>query len=170
MIKNRLAAVLSAVAAIGLVSLAGGQNGTVPMRPPMGQGAPVADSSDAIAKKIIDAKVPVFIDFWAVWCGPCRMLMPTIKKLEDEYGGKVLFLKVNVDYNPRMASYFQVQGIPAIFIVKDRSVIRQLVGYRPESDFRSALDEVLAMPKAKDSTKAGNGSGGKTPPKSGSTL
>jgi thioredoxin 1 len=168
--KKRLAAVFAAVAAIGLVSLSGGQNGGGPMRQAMGRGASVEDSSDAIAKKIIDAKVPVFIDFWAVWCGPCRMLMPTIKKLEEEYGGKVLFLRVNVDYNPRIASYFQVQGIPAIFIVKDRSVVQQLVGFRPESDFRTALDAVLAMPPAKDSAKAGTGAKGKTSPKSGSNL
>ncbi len=140
---------VSVILAVGLFTLAGGQAG-----PLAGLGAGVADSSDAIAQKIIDAKKPVLIDFWAIWCGPCRMLNPTLRKLEEEYKGRVLFLKVNVDYNPRISSYFQVQGIPAVFLVKDRSVVQQFVGLQPEENYRTALDQVLAMPPAKDSAKA----------------
>ena len=147
--KKSATLLVSAILAVGVLTLAGGQGG-----PLAGLGAGVADSSDAIAQKIIDAKKPVLIDFWAIWCGPCRMLNPTLRKLEEEYKGRVLFLKVNVDYNPRISSYFQVQGIPAVFLVKDRSKVQQFVGLQPEENYRTALDLVLAMPPAKDSAKA----------------
>jgi len=147
--KKTATLLVASILAVGLLTHVGGQWG-----PMTRLGSGVADSSDAIAKKIIDSKIPVFIDFWAIWCGPCRMLNPTIKELEDEYKSRVLFLKVNVDYNPRISSYFQVQGIPAVFILNDRTVVQQMVGLRPEADYRTALNEVLALPSAKDSTKS----------------
>ncbi|MGA3051970.1 MAG: thioredoxin domain-containing protein [Chitinispirillaceae bacterium] len=147
--KKTVMLFVSTILAVGLLTIAGGQWG-----PMTRLGGEVADSSEAIAQKIIDSKTPVFIDFWAIWCGPCRMLNPTIRKLEDEYKSRVLFLKVNVDYNPRISSYFQVQGIPAVFILNDRTVVQQMVGLRPEADYRTALNAVLSLPSAKDSTKS----------------
>ncbi len=105
-----------------------------------------ADSSQQIADRIIQSKIPVLVDFWAAWCVPCRMLNPTLAKLEKTYRGRVMFLKVNIDYNRRIAAYFGIQGIPAVFVIRDKAVQRALVGVRPEADYRKAIDEVLAMP------------------------
>lgn len=119
----------------------------------------VADSSQQIADRIIKSKIPVCVDFWAAWCAPCRILNPTLEKLEKKYHGKVLFLKVNADYNRQIAAYFRIQGIPAVFVIRDKAVQRALVGVRPEADYRKALDEVLAMrppagPQQKQDTTA----------------
>jgi thioredoxin len=110
---------------------------------------PVPDSSQQIADRIVKAGVPVVADFWAAWCAPCRMINPILAKLDKDYRGRVMFLKVNVDYNPQIAAYFGIQGIPAVFVIKDKAVQRALVGMHPEADYRRAIDEVLAMSSAK---------------------
>jgi thioredoxin 1 len=103
----------------------------------------VVDSSQQIAEKIVNSKVPVLVDFWAVWCGPCRMLNPTIKELEKEFGKKVLFMKVNVDIHRGIAEYFSVNAIPAVFIIKDKAVVKMLPGLQPKQMYVDALNEVL---------------------------
>ena len=105
--------------------------------------APV-DSSQQIADKIVNSTIPVLIDFWAVWCGPCRILNPIIKELEKEYDGKALFVKVNVDIHRGIASYFGIQAIPSIFIVNNRTVVKALPGLQPKEAYISALNEVIA--------------------------
>lgn len=105
----------------------------------------VPDSSQHIADRIVKSKIPVVVDFWAAWCAPCRMLNPVIAKLEKRYKGRVMFMKVNVDYNRQLAAYLGVQGIPAVFIVKDKAVRRMLVGVQTETAYLTAIEEVLAM-------------------------
>jgi thioredoxin 1 len=105
------------------------------------------DSSQQIANKIVSSKKPVLVDFWAIWCAPCRMLDPTIKKLEKEYKGKVSFIKVDVDRHRQIAAYFRVQGIPAVYIIKDRTVQKALTGFQPEEAYREALEAVITPPK-----------------------
>jgi len=108
----------------------------------------IPDSSQQFADRIVQSKLPVVVDFWAPWCGPCRMITPVIANLEKAYRGRVLFIKVNLDYNRMLAEYLGVQGIPAVFVIKDKAVQRMLVGVRPEADFRKAIEEVLAMTSA----------------------
>ncbi len=110
----------------------------------------VVDSSQQIADKIVNSKVPVLIDFWAAWCAPCRMLNPIISELEKEYKGKVLFMKVNVDIHKSIASYFGISGIPAVFIVNDKTVVKSLPGLQHKSAYKAALDEVLTSPPASE--------------------
>src|SRR5687767_615924 len=79
---------------------------------------------------------PVVIDLWAPWCGPCRTLTPILEAVIAETGGEVVLAKVNTDENPQVSEMFQVQGIPAVYAVKDRKVVSQFVGAQPESVVR----------------------------------
>jgi thioredoxin 1 len=108
----------------------------------------VPDSSQQIADRIIESTAPVVVDFWAPWCGPCRMINPILVKLEKAYAGRVMFMKVNVDYHRKISAYFGIQGIPAVYVIRDKEVKRALMGMRPEAEYKKAIEEVLAMKPA----------------------
>ncbi|HUW01451.1 MAG TPA: tetratricopeptide repeat protein [Acidimicrobiales bacterium] len=92
--------------------------------------------------------VPVVVDLWAPWCGPCVQLGPIIEKVVDDTEGAVVLVKVNVDENPQISQAFQVQGIPAVFALKDQKVVDTFVGARPEADVKAFVDGLL--PTAED--------------------
>ncbi len=100
--------------------------------------------------------VPVVIDLWAPWCGPCRTLGPIIEKVVEETGGAVELVKVNVDENPQVSAAFQVQSIPAVFAVRDRKVVDAFVGALPEAKVREFVDKLVddAGPSAADALAA----------------
>jgi thioredoxin 1 len=104
---------------------------------------PPEDSSQAIADRIVQSEIPVLVDFWAAWCGPCRILNPIIAELEETYKDKVLFIKVNVDIHRALSSYFGVSSIPAVFIIHKKSVVQALPGVQPKENYIKALDTVL---------------------------
>lgn len=84
--------------------------------------------TDANFDQIIQGKQPVLVDFWAPWCGPCRMVAPAVEQLAREFGGRAVVGKLNVDENPRTAQQYQIMGIPALYIFKRGQVVEQMVG------------------------------------------
>ena len=93
--------------------------------------------------QIIKSEKPALVDFYADWCGPCRMLAPTISKLADEYSGKAIVAKINVDKFGELSSKYKVRGIPCVILFKDGKEVDRIVGMRPEKDYKAALDKAL---------------------------
>ena len=95
-------------------------------------------------QEVTSSNVPVMLDFWAEWCGPCKMIAPSLNELADEYKGRVKIGKVNVDENQSLAVKFHISGIPAVFMMKGGEVIDQLVGARSKKDFKAMIDRAIA--------------------------
>jgi putative thioredoxin len=102
-------------------------------------------TSEAFDQEVIERSlaVPVVVDFWADWCGPCRMLSPVLEKLAREYDGKFVLAKVDIEQSPDVAGQFGVRSIPAVFGVRDGGVIDAFVGVQPESVLRMWIDRLL---------------------------
>jgi thioredoxin 1 len=92
---------------------------------------------------VLDSQKPVLVDFWAVWCGPCRMVAPVVDELSEDYKDRVAFAKVNVDESPKIASSYNVMSIPTIILFKEGKPFEQVVGYRPKKDIQKVIDKVL---------------------------
>jgi putative thioredoxin len=90
-------------------------------------------------------QVPVVVDLWAAWCGPCRTLGPVLEKVIEETGGAVALAKVDVDANPRVAATFQVSSIPAVFALKDRKVVDRFIGALPEHSVREFVNSLMPV-------------------------
>jgi thioredoxin 1 len=100
-------------------------------------------TDDSFQKEVLDSEAPTFVDFWASWCGPCRMIGPVFEELSNEYAGKVKFAKVNVDENPKTPSNYGVRGIPTLIMFKGGKAVDQIVGAAPKSQLDSAVKKVL---------------------------
>lgn len=93
--------------------------------------------------EVIDSNIPVLVDFWAVWCGPCQMMGPVIDALALEYEGKVKIMKINVDENPQTPAQYGVRGIPTLIIFKGGQEVQRIVGAQPKNNVEDALKKVI---------------------------
>ena len=94
--------------------------------------------------EVVKSDKPVLVDFWAPWCGPCRMVAPIVDELSAEYEGRVKFVKLNTDDNVKVATQFQIRSIPTLLVFKGGEPVGQIVGFRPKSDLKQRLDAALA--------------------------
>jgi thioredoxin 2 len=109
----------------------------------------IVDAGDATFAEIVEqAAVPVLVDFWAPWCGPCRMVSPALAQLAGEKPGQIKLVKVNVDESPRLQQRFGVQSIPTLMVFRDGQVVSRQTGAAPAAALRGWLDQALARPAA----------------------
>ncbi len=105
--------------------------------------SPMKVDSTNFDSEVKNSDLPVLVDFWAPWCGPCKMISPIVEELAGDYEGKIKVAKINVDDNQELASQFGIRGIPTVMIFKDGEVANSFVGLRPKEDLASALEAVL---------------------------
>ena len=100
-------------------------------------------TDDNFDTEVLKSNLPVLVDFWAEWCGPCKMIAPIVEEIAGDYAGKGKVGKVNVDFNNQVAMQYGIRGIPALLVFKGGSVANQIVGAVPKNNITQILDEVI---------------------------
>jgi thioredoxin 1 len=109
----------------------------------MSSGNVVTMSDGAFDAEVLKSEIPALVDFWAEWCQPCKVLAPTIEELANEFEGKVLVGKLNVDDNPETATKYGIRGIPTLLLFKNGEVAQQMVGVKSKADIKKLIEESL---------------------------
>ncbi len=107
--------------------------------------APIPVSDDTFESEVLQASEPVLVDFWAEWCGPCRMIAPALEEIAEELAGKVKIVKMNVDENPATPGAFGIRGIPTLLLFKNGQVAAQKVGAQPKNQLKAWITEAAAV-------------------------
>ena len=107
--------------------------------------APIHVTDSAFERSVLQSETPVIVDFWAPWCGPCKMIAPVLEKIAKEYTGKVVVAKVNTDEDNEWAMKYGVQGIPTLLFVADGKIIHRQVGALPERMLRDVVTQFLEV-------------------------
>jgi thioredoxin 1 len=106
-------------------------------------GKPVHITDNTFDDEVIKSDVPVIVDFWAPWCGPCKMIAPILEDIAEEYDGKLKVAKLDVDQNPRVAGQFRIMSIPSLLIFKSGQLVDQMIGALPKSQLMDHVTRVL---------------------------
>jgi len=105
---------------------------------------PIHVSDSEFQDKVLDSETPVIVDFWAPWCGPCRMVAPILEELAKDYDGKLVIAKVNTDENPQWAMKYGIQSIPTMLFVKGGQIVDRMVGAAPKPYIQQRVDNLLS--------------------------
>ena len=105
---------------------------------------PIEVTEDTWDDKVLKSEIPVLVDFWAEWCGPCKMIAPAVHELALEYDGQLSVGKLDVDNSPNIAMKYGVRSIPALIFFKDGQAVHTIVGARPKAALKKEIDQVLA--------------------------
>ena len=100
-------------------------------------------SDNDFEQEVLKATKPVLVDFWAPWCGPCRMVAPIVEELSEEYDGKMECVKLNTDDKPNTSVKYGIRSIPTLLVLKDGEPGGKIVGFKPKSDMKKSLDAVV---------------------------
>lgn len=120
----------------------------------MNENAPLHVSDTEFPKTVLEAKMPVLVDFWATWCGPCRMIAPFVEEIARDYAGRAVVAKMDTDANPQTPMKYGIMGIPTLIIFKDGKEADRIVGAVPKAMILRKLDAVLAQKPTEAGAKA----------------
>jgi thioredoxin 1 len=101
-------------------------------------------TDDQFAHEVLESELPVLVEFWAPWCGPCRQLAPVLEQLAEERAGSLKVVKINQDEQPRISAEYRVMGVPTMLVFDHGEAVAQMLGARPKSRIAEELDKVLA--------------------------
>lgn len=104
--------------------------------------AEIVITKDNFDTEVLKSDIPVLLDFWATWCGPCKMIAPFVEEIAKEYEGRIKVGKVDVDRESYLADFFSINSIPALFVIKNGEVVNSALGYRPKADIEKLLENV----------------------------